>query len=125
MKARILGLFRIIGLGVAAAMLAVAAASAQAPAPDVGLITQLSDPVTYWNQEEQKAPVPAKAFMKIRQGDNFKLRRSRFPHPALLQQRAAGDLERPSDHHRRRRRQHRRRPEISGPGSKAHFYQSH
>jgi len=73
MKARILGLFRIIGLGVAAAFLAVAAASAQATAPDVGLITQLSGPVTYWNQEEQKEPVPAKAFMKIRQGDNFKL----------------------------------------------------
>ncbi len=57
----------------AAAFLAVAAASAQAPAADVGLITQLSGPVTYWNQAEKKEPVPAKAFMKIRQGDNFKL----------------------------------------------------
>ena len=73
MKARILGWCRIICLGVAATFLAVAAASAQAPAADVGLITQLSGPVTYWNQEEQKEPVPAKAFMKIRQGDNFKL----------------------------------------------------
>jgi hypothetical protein len=73
MKARILGLFRIICLGVAAAFLAVAAASAQSPAPDVGLITQLSGPVTYWNKEEQKEPVPAQAFMKVRQGDNFKL----------------------------------------------------
>ncbi len=73
MKARILSWCRIIGLGVAATFLAVAAASAQAPAADVGLITQLSGPVTYWNQEEQKEPVPAKAFMKIRQGDNFKL----------------------------------------------------
>src|SRR5208337_3534830 len=73
MKAKILGLLRIICLGVAAAFLAVAAASAQAPAPDVGLITQLSGPVTYWNQEEQKQPAPAQAFMKVRQGDHLKL----------------------------------------------------
>src|SRR5208337_2536125 len=73
MKAKILGLLRIICLGVAAAFLVCAAASAQAPAPDVGLITQLSGPVTYWNKEEQKEQVPAKAFMKVRQGDNFKL----------------------------------------------------
>ena len=73
MKARILGLFGIICLGVAAAFLAVAAASAQSPAPDVGLITQLSGPVTYWNKEEQKEPLPAQAFMKVRQGDHLKL----------------------------------------------------
>jgi hypothetical protein len=73
MKAKILGLLRIICLGVAAAFLVFAAASAQAPAPDVGLITQLSGPVTYWNKQEQKEPVPARAFMKVRQGDNFKL----------------------------------------------------
>ncbi|MGO9177469.1 MAG: hypothetical protein ACLQED_15230 [Desulfobaccales bacterium] len=76
MKARILGLFGIICLGVAAAFLAVAAMSAQAPPPDVGLITQLSGPVTYWNKEEQKEPLPAQAFMKVRQGDHLKLPRA-------------------------------------------------
>ena len=73
MKARILSWFRIICLGVATAFLVAAAASAQASAPDVGLKTQISGEVTYWNNEEQKKPVPAQAFMKIRQGDNFKL----------------------------------------------------
>jgi hypothetical protein len=74
MKARILSLCRIIGLGVAATFLAAAAASPQASAPDVGLITQISGAVTYWNKEEQKEPAPAQAFMKVRQGDNFKLK---------------------------------------------------
>jgi hypothetical protein len=73
MQARIMNWCRIIALGVAATLLLAAAASAQAVAPDVGLITQLSGAVTYWNKAEQKEPVPAKAFMKVRQGDNFKI----------------------------------------------------
>jgi hypothetical protein len=73
MKARVLSFFRTIGLGVAATFLVAAAASPQASAPDVGLITKLSGAVTYWNKAEQKEPVPAKAFMKVRQGDHFKL----------------------------------------------------
>jgi CHAT domain-containing protein/tetratricopeptide (TPR) repeat protein len=73
MQTRILRWCRIIGLGAAATLLLAAAASAQATAPDVGLITQLSGAVTYWNKAEQKEPVPAKAFMKVRQGDNFKM----------------------------------------------------
>jgi hypothetical protein len=38
----------------------------------VGLITKLTGEATYWNKQEKK-PSPVQAFMKVRQGDNFKL----------------------------------------------------
>ncbi len=41
--------------------------------PDVGLVTQLSGDATYWNEAYQKASKKAQAFMRIRQGDHFKL----------------------------------------------------
>ena len=40
---------------------------------DVGLVTKLSGEATYFNQTDQKQPVQVQAFMKIRQGDHFKL----------------------------------------------------
>lgn len=40
---------------------------------DVGLVTKLSGEATYFNQTDQKQPARVQAFMKIRQGDHFKL----------------------------------------------------
>lgn len=41
--------------------------------PDVGLVTLLSGDATYWNEAYQKTPEKAQAFMRIRQGDHFKV----------------------------------------------------
>lgn len=41
--------------------------------PDVGLVTSLTGEVSFWNATDQKEPTPAQAFMKVRQGDHFKL----------------------------------------------------
>jgi hypothetical protein len=41
---------------------------------DVGLVTQLSGDITYRNESYQKIPEKAQAFMRIRQGDHFKIR---------------------------------------------------
>ena len=51
----------------------VGATSAQSSTSDAGLITKLSGEATYWNQEEQKEPAPAQAFMKVRKGDQLNL----------------------------------------------------
>ena len=40
---------------------------------DVGLVTELSGNITYWNEDYQKTPARAQAFMKIRKGDRFNL----------------------------------------------------
>jgi len=47
-------------------------AQAQTSSPDVGLVTKLTGEATYWNKAEKK-PARVQAFMKVRQGDNFKL----------------------------------------------------
>lgn len=49
------------------------APAAPAAAPDVGLVTGLSGEVTYWHPEEKQPPAQAQTFLKIRQGDHFKL----------------------------------------------------
>jgi len=41
--------------------------------PDVGIVTQLSGEVTYWNESYQKTPEKAEVFMKIRRGDSLKI----------------------------------------------------
>jgi hypothetical protein len=46
---------------------------AQGPARDVGLVTKLEGEVTYWNESFQRNPAKAEAFMKVRQGDRFKV----------------------------------------------------
>jgi hypothetical protein len=46
---------------------------AQILPPDVGLITQLTGDVTYWNEGYQKAPEKAQPFMKVRRGDHLKM----------------------------------------------------
>jgi hypothetical protein len=46
---------------------------AQALSPDVGLVTQLSGDVTYMNEGYQKTPEKGQSFMRIRQGDRFKV----------------------------------------------------
>ena len=56
-----------------AALLLWAGGRAGASTADVGLVTNLSGEATYANQTDQKQPVPAQAFMKVRQGDQFKL----------------------------------------------------
>ena len=49
------------------------AAAALAAAADVGLVTGLTGEVSYWNEVEKGQPTRAEAFMKVRQGDRFKL----------------------------------------------------
>ena len=44
-----------------------------AGAPDAGLVTGLSGEVTYVNPAEKQGPAKAQAFLKIREGDQFKL----------------------------------------------------
>jgi hypothetical protein len=46
---------------------------ARAMPPDVGLITRLSGDVIYKNENYQKAPEKAQAFMRVRKGDHFKI----------------------------------------------------
>jgi len=46
---------------------------AQTLPPDVGLVTQLSGDVTYMNEGYQKTPEKAQPFVRIRQGDHFKV----------------------------------------------------
>ena len=55
------------------AFLAMWAAVAQTAAVDVGLVTGLTGEVSYWNEAEKEPPARAEAFMKVRQGDRFKL----------------------------------------------------
>ena len=56
------------------ALLALRAGAALAATADVGLITGLTNTVTYWNKAESGQPAPALTFMKVRSGDKFKLR---------------------------------------------------
>lgn len=46
---------------------------AQALPPDVGIITRLSGDVIYRNERYQRTPEKAQSFMRIRQGDRFKI----------------------------------------------------
>ena len=55
------------------ALMSLWAAAALAAAPDVGMITGLKGEVTYWNEAEKGQPAAVQAFMKVRQGDRFKL----------------------------------------------------
>jgi len=68
-----LSLVHRIGLGVVLVMISGASMEAQTLPPDVGIITQLSGDVTYRNEEYQKTPEKAQAFMKIFQGDYFQV----------------------------------------------------
>jgi hypothetical protein len=62
-----------ISLGVVLIMMSGTSMEAQTVPPDVGIITQLSGEVTYRNEEYQKTPEKAQAFMKIFQGDYFQV----------------------------------------------------
>jgi len=98
-----------------AVFLLVSAQVSWAAAPDVGLVTGLSGEVTYWHPEEKQPPTQAQAFLKIREGDHFKLppgtevqltyfasgRQETWKGPVILQvgdqkSRAAGKEPRPS-----------------------------
>jgi hypothetical protein len=70
---KILSLLNLIGLGVALVMAIGASAEGQALPPDVGIVTQLSGDVTYRNEDYQKTPGKVQVFMKILQGDCFKV----------------------------------------------------
>ena len=60
-------------VAMAAILLPLAFSPLLAAVPDVGLVTGLSGEVTYWNPAEKQLPAKAQAFLKIRQGDLFKL----------------------------------------------------
>jgi len=62
-----------ISLGVVLIMMSSTSMEAQTVPPDVGIITQLSGEVTYRNEDYQKTPEKAQAFMKIFQGDYFQV----------------------------------------------------
>ena len=64
---------KLIGLGGLLVMAIGASAEGQILPPDVGIITQLSGDVTYRNEDYQKTPAKAQAFMKIFQGDYFQV----------------------------------------------------
>ena len=68
---KIFSLMKLIGLGGLLVMAIGASTEGQILPPDVGIITQLSGGVTYRNEEYQKTPEKAQAFMKILQGDCF------------------------------------------------------
>jgi hypothetical protein len=70
---KIFSLMKLIGLGGLLVMAVGASTEGQILPPDVGIITQLSGGVTYRNEEYQKTPEKAQAFMKILQGDYFQL----------------------------------------------------
>lgn len=70
---KILSLVKIVGLGCLLVMVSGTSTAAQNLPPDVGIITQLSGNVTYRNEDYQNTPEKAQAFMKILQGDQFKV----------------------------------------------------
>jgi hypothetical protein len=45
----------------------------QEPIPDVGLLTQVSGEVSFWNETDCQKPSRPQSFMKVRRGDHFKL----------------------------------------------------
>lgn len=47
--------------------------AAQTSLPDVGLITKLAGEATYWNKGDNQKLAKVRGFMKVRQGDHFKL----------------------------------------------------
>ena len=68
-----LSFLRFTSLGVAAVLLIEIPTEARVLPPDVGLVTQLSGDATYWNEAYQKTPEKAQAFMRIREGDHFRV----------------------------------------------------
>jgi hypothetical protein len=68
-----LSLLHRIGLIAVLVMISGAPIETQTIPPDVGIVTQLSGDVTYKNEEYQKTPDKAQAFMKIFQGDYFQV----------------------------------------------------
>jgi hypothetical protein len=61
------------GLYLAGLVMVFLTTTAHASSPDVGLVTSLTGGVSFWNAADQKEPTPVQAFMKVRQGDHFKL----------------------------------------------------
>jgi hypothetical protein len=70
---KIFSLMKLIGLGGLWVMAIGASTEGQILPPDVGIITQLSGDVTYRNEDYQKTPAKAQVFLKILQGDHFKV----------------------------------------------------
>ena len=69
----ILSLVGLICLGAVLILPIEVSTGAQTLPPDVGLVTRLSGDVTYMNEGYQKTPEKAQPFVRIRQGDHFKL----------------------------------------------------
>ncbi len=64
---------KLIGLGGLLAMAIGASTEGQILPLDVGIVTQLSGDVTYRNEDYQKTPAKAQVFLKVLQGDHFKV----------------------------------------------------
>jgi hypothetical protein len=69
----ILSLVGLICLGMVLIPAIEVSTGAQTLPPDVGLVTQLSGDVTYMNEGYQKTPEKVQPFVRIRQGDHFKV----------------------------------------------------
>lgn len=54
-------------------LFAAAGAPVRTASPDAALVTQLTGPATFWNRIEEQQPSAVQAFMKVHQGDHFKL----------------------------------------------------
>jgi len=70
---KVLAIVRLICLGAVLIGPIEVSTEAQVLPPDVGLITRLSGDVIYRNESYQRTPEKAQAFMRIREGDHFKI----------------------------------------------------
>lgn len=80
MMSRSFPCLRSVCLGFGGLLMLASISLAQKLPPDVGLVTKVSEGVTYWNDDFRKDPARAQAFMKFRRGDLFKV-----PEGALIQ----------------------------------------
>lgn len=76
----LLSLLSRIGVGVVLVLFGGGFTEVQILPRDVGIITQLSGVVTYQNEENQKIPEKAQAFMKIMKGDYLQLEAKALVH---------------------------------------------
>ena len=70
---KVLAIVRLICLGAVLIGPIEVSTEAQVLPPDVGLITRLSGDVIYRNESYQRTPEKAQTFMRIREGDHFKI----------------------------------------------------
>ena len=59
--------------GILMALLAEGGVVAKTLLPDVGMVTQVTGKVTYWDMDTREKPARAQPFMKVRKDDHFRL----------------------------------------------------